>query len=61
MAEQKTIKVILTGSAIGCTVRQRESLRALGLRRRESAAVLKDSPSVRGLIRKVAHLIRVED
>jgi large subunit ribosomal protein L30 len=61
MASQKMLKVTLTGSPIGCTERQRESLRGLGLTRRQRSAILKDSPAVRGLLRKVGHLIRVEE
>ena len=61
MAGQKMIKVTLTGSAIGCTLRQRRTLLGLGLRRRERSVILKDSPAVRGMVRKVAHLVRVEE
>lgn len=61
MVEQKTLKITLTGSAIGCTRRQRETLRGLGLRRREQSAIVKDSPAVRGMVRKVGHLVRVEE
>jgi large subunit ribosomal protein L30 len=61
MVAEKTLKITLTGSAIGCTERQRETLRGLGLRRREHPAIVKDSPAVRGMVRKVAHLVRVEE
>lgn len=60
MSAQKMIKVTFTGSAIGCTERQRQTLRGLGLKRRERSVMLKDSPAVRGMVRKVAHLVRVE-
>ena len=61
MDSEKKLKVTLTGSAIGCTERQRETLRGLGLRRRERSALVKDSPAVRGMLRKVAHLVCVEE
>jgi large subunit ribosomal protein L30 len=60
MASKKVIRVTLVGSAIGSTVRQRATLRGLGLRRREHPVVLADSPAVRGMIRTVAHLVRFE-
>jgi large subunit ribosomal protein L30 len=48
-------------SAIGYPRDQRAALRALGLRRRGASVVHKDSPSLRGAIRKVQHLVRVEE
>jgi large subunit ribosomal protein L30 len=61
MAEQKTLKVTQVRSEIGGTRRQRESLRGLGLRGIGSSAAVTDTPSARGLIEKVAHLVRVGD
>jgi ribosomal protein L30 len=55
------LKVTLIGSAIGGTRRQRETLRGLGLTRRSRSVILKDSAPVRGMVRKVAHLVRVEE
>jgi len=60
LAMHKMIKVTLTGSTAGCTERQRATLRGLGLTRRERQVILKDTPPVRGMIRKVLHLIRIE-
>lgn len=60
MATHKMIKVTLTGSAAGCTERQRATLRGLGLTRRHRQVILKDTPPVRGMIRKVLHLVRIE-
>lgn len=56
----KMVKVTLEGSFIGCTERQRATLRGLGLTRRGRTAVLKVTPPVEGMIRKVSHLVRVE-
>jgi large subunit ribosomal protein L30 len=55
------IRVTLTGSFSGCTERQRGTLRGLGLTRRGRCVLVHSTPAVRGMIRKVAHLVRVED
>ena len=57
----KTIKIILKKSGIGCPQDQRQTLTGLGLRKLNSISVLKDSPSVRGMINKVCHLVSVEN
>ncbi len=55
MAEQITIKLVR--SRAGCTPAQRKCLDALGLRRREVPRQISDTPAVRGIIRKVPHLV----
>ncbi len=60
-ATNKTLRVTLTGSAIGGTERQRATLRCLGLGKRGSQALVPDTPQARGRIRAVAHLVRVEE
>lgn len=55
------IKVTLTGSVIGCTKQQKETVKALGLRKRGSTRELQDTPAVKGAIRKVAHLVAYEE
>jgi large subunit ribosomal protein L30 len=57
----KTIKVTQTGSPIGRKPGQRETLVGLGLNKIRSTRVLVDTPAVRGMIRKVAHLLHVEE
>ena len=57
----KKYRVTLRGSAIGGTQRQRATLKCLGLRRRGAQALVEDTPQMRGRIRAVAHLLRVED
>ncbi len=59
MATQKTIKLTQIRSQIGGTRRQRESLRGLGLRGIGWSTTVQDTPAVRGLIDKVAHLVQV--
>ncbi|MDA7981077.1 MAG: 50S ribosomal protein L30 [Alphaproteobacteria bacterium] len=55
------ITVRQTASAIGRPGTQRDTLRGLGLGRIGRVKVLEDTPSVRGMIRKVAHLVTVEN
>ncbi|GAC1328991.1 MAG: 50S ribosomal protein L30 [Chloroflexota bacterium] len=55
----KTLKVQLVRSVIGGTERQRATVRALGLRRMRQIVEQVDSPVTRGMIQKVAHLVRV--
>lgn len=58
--EFKTVKVRLVKGLRGCQARHRLSVKALGLRKINDVRVLKDSPSVRGLIHKVSYLVQVE-
>lgn len=57
----KKITVEQTGSPIGRPDAQRRTLLGLGLKRIGRRSTLEDTPSVRGMIAKVAHLIRVVD
>lgn len=59
MSEQQKIKVQLVRSPIGCKESHRATLRGLGLRRLNSVSELIDTPSVRGMINKVAYLVRI--
>lgn len=54
------IKVTQTGSSIGHTVSQKSTLVGLGLNKISATRVLEDTPSVRGMIKKVKHLVSVE-
>ena len=57
----KRIRVTQIGSPIARKPGQRETLIGLGLNKLHRARELEDTPSVRGMVRKVAHLIKVED
>lgn len=61
MAAKKTIKVTQVVSSIGRHKDQRATLVGLGLKRLHKTVVLEDTPSIRGMIRKVAHLVKVEE
>lgn len=60
MAQTKTIKVTQIGSPIGRRHDQRETLVGLGLNKLHRTRELQDTPAIRGMISKVAHLLRVE-
>jgi large subunit ribosomal protein L30 len=60
MPDKKTLKVKQIASVLGRAPGQKETLTGLGLRRVGAERVLEDTPSVRGMIRKVQHLVRVE-
>jgi large subunit ribosomal protein L30 len=55
------IRVKQVKSGIGFTQRQRQTLRGLGLRRLHHVVELDDTPSVRGMITSIAHLVRVQE
>ena len=55
------LTVVQTGSPIRRTKDQRATLRGLGLDRIGRRAELEDTPSIRGMIAKVAHMVRVEE
>ena len=61
MADKKTVTVTQTGSPIGRTDDQLATLKGLGLNKRHRSRVLEDTPSVRGMINKVRHLVRAEE
>ena len=56
-----TVTVTQTGSPIGRKPYQRQTLIGLGLNKIGRTKTLEDTSSVRGMIRKVAHLVRVEE
>ncbi len=56
-----TVKVTQTRSSIGQNPRNRGTLRALGLGRIGKTAEHKDGPELKGMLRKVRHLVRVEE
>ena len=62
MAENKTksLKITLIKSPIGYSTRQKNTVRALGLRRMGQTVEHSDTPAVRGMVDKVAHLIEVK-
>ncbi len=61
MAETARVAIRWIRSEIGFDRRQRATLRGLGLKRLNQRVELEDTPSVRGMIDKVKHLVVVED
>lgn len=59
MATSRKLKVTLTRSLIGLNPRQEATVRALGLRRIRQSVVHQDTPTIRGMVAKVPHLLRV--
>ncbi|MDP9144039.1 MAG: 50S ribosomal protein L30 [Actinomycetota bacterium] len=47
------------GSVIGCTDSQRATVRGLGLRRMHQVVERIDTPAIRGMVRKVPHLVEI--
>ena len=60
MADKK-IKVTQTGSPIRRPTVQRQTLIGLGLNKMHKTVELEDTPAVRGMIRKVQHMVSVEE
>jgi large subunit ribosomal protein L30 len=56
-----SLRVTLVRSTIGAKPKQRGTVRALGLRRLNSVAILPDRPEIRGMLNRVPHLVRVEE
>ena len=56
-----SLKIKLARSVIGCTERQKRTVVALGLRKINDIVEHEDTPQIRGMIRKVEHLVEVED
>lgn len=56
----KTLKVTLVKSPIGCKTTHRATVRGLGLRRINHTVELQDTPEVRGMITLVSYLVRAE-
>jgi large subunit ribosomal protein L30 len=59
MDDKKSVTVEQTGSPIGRRRDQQQTLKGLGLNKRHRRRVLEDTPAVRGMIRKVRHLVTV--
>jgi large subunit ribosomal protein L30 len=57
----KELKVTWVKSAIGYSTRQKNTIRALGLRRLGQTVEHQDTPVIRGMIEKVFHLVKVEE
>jgi len=64
MAKQKsskTVRVTWIKSSIGYSARQKNTVRALGLRKLGQTVEHNDTPVIRGMIGSVSHLVKVEE
>jgi len=59
--DNKTVFVTLVRSPIGYTKDQKATVLALGLRRMHQTIEHRDTPALRGMIRKVIHLLQIEE
>jgi len=57
---KKTVRVTQIASGNGRKPGQQDTLKGLGLNKINRSRELEDTPAVRGMIRKVAHLVKVE-
>jgi len=55
----KTITIKLVKGTVACTPVQRATVNGLGLKKREQVKTLENTPAVRGMIKKVLHLVQV--
>ena len=61
MAKNKTLKVTLVKSPIGAVPKNKKTVEAMGLRKLHQTVELTDNDAVRGMIRHVNHLVKVEE
>lgn len=55
------LKITLVRSVIGRPEDQRRTVRSLGLRKLHSTVCHEDTPAIRGMLRKISHLVKVEE
>ncbi len=57
----KKLKITLVKSPIGYSYDQKDTVKRLGLRKLNKTVIKEDNPQIRGMIRKVKHLLKVEE
>ena len=57
----KMLRITLVRSPIGYSMRQKQTVRALGLRKLRQVVEQPDNPAVRGMVNKISHLLHVEE
>ncbi len=60
-SEPKKLQITYVKSAIGYSVKHKETIKAIGLKRLNQTVIKEDSPSLRGMIQKVNHLVKIEE
>ncbi|MBT3216121.1 MAG: 50S ribosomal protein L30 [Candidatus Marinimicrobia bacterium] len=61
MAKKPQLKITQVRSRIGYKPKAKRTLDALGLRKLNKTVIMTDTPAIRGMINKIAYLLRVED
>jgi large subunit ribosomal protein L30 len=61
MSSEQALHITLVKSPIGYSERHKATVKALGLHRLHQTVEQPDTPAVRGMIAKVAHLVKVEE
>lgn len=59
--KEKKLKITQVKSVIGYKVDQKRTVEALGLRRIRHSVIKADTPQIRGMVKKVTHLVTVEE
>lgn len=57
----KKLKVSLKKSTIGANASQRATVKGLGLRKIRSTRILNNTPAIRGMVKKIMHMVDVEE
>jgi large subunit ribosomal protein L30 len=57
----KKLKITMVKSYIGRPQKQRQILRGMGLGKLNKTVLLEDTPEIRGMIKKVSHLVSMEE
>ena len=60
-SKKRILRITLVKSPIGYSKRQKQTVRALGLRRMHQTVEHEDSPAVIGMVNKISHLVDVEE
>lgn len=60
-AKKMMLRITLVKSAIGYSERHKATVRALGLRKMHQSVVQEDNPTIRGMLSKVNHLVKIEE
>jgi large subunit ribosomal protein L30 len=55
------LRIKQIGSVIGCPIKQRQTVRGLGLRRMHQVVERPDTPAIRGMVKKIPHLVVIVD
>ena len=59
--DQKTLKITQTRSLIGQKKDHKKTIEALGLKRIRHTVIKNDTPQIRGMIKKVIHMVEFEE